>query len=108
MSESSWIGSWRTSCRAVVGWALGTRSYGLTPRSCADSTRISNGRRVCPWPTSTCSLSWRSEEHTSELQSRENLVCRLLLEKKTTQCTIAHIDDFYHFNCNYTTSSCLF
>src|SRR5207302_4256075 len=27
-------------------------------------------------------LSRRSEEHTSELQSRENLVCRLLLEKK--------------------------
>src|SRR5690606_20003670 len=28
-------------------------------------------------------ISWmRSEEHTSELQSRENLVCRLLLEKK--------------------------
>src|SRR5207302_8589914 len=31
-----------------------------------------------------CALgaSYRSEEHTSELQSRENLVCRLLLEKK--------------------------
>src|SRR5690606_40771699 len=28
------------------------------------------------------SSGWRSEEHTSELQSRENLVCRLLLEKK--------------------------
>src|SRR5690606_42027952 len=27
-------------------------------------------------------LRTRSEEHTSELQSRENLVCRLLLEKK--------------------------
>src|SRR5690606_41091450 len=27
-------------------------------------------------------LGVRSEEHTSELQSRENLVCRLLLEKK--------------------------
>src|SRR5690606_40229626 len=27
---------------------------------------------------------YRSEEHTSELQSRENLVCRLLLEKKNT------------------------
>src|SRR3712207_7573657 len=27
--------------------------------------------------------SWRSEEHTSELQSRQYLVCRLLLEKKT-------------------------
>src|SRR5690606_41153834 len=26
-------------------------------------------------------LGYRSEEHTSELQSRENLVCRLLLEK---------------------------
>src|SRR5690606_40370219 len=29
----------------------------------------------------------RSEEHTSELQSRENLVCRLLLEKKKKQQT---------------------
>src|SRR5690606_41659165 len=29
----------------------------------------------------------RSEEHTSELQSRENLVCRLLLEKKKTNMT---------------------
>src|SRR3712207_7181760 len=27
-------------------------------------------------------LAWRSEEHTSELQSRQYLVCRLLLEKK--------------------------
>src|SRR5690606_40042870 len=27
-------------------------------------------------------FEYRSEEHTSELQSRENLVCRLLLEKK--------------------------
>src|SRR2546429_5162762 len=29
----------------------------------------------------------RSEEHTSELQSRLHLVCRLLLEKKKTLCT---------------------
>src|SRR3712207_7365323 len=29
----------------------------------------------------------RSEEHTSELQSRQYLVCRLLLEKKTTKST---------------------
>src|SRR5690606_41120941 len=29
----------------------------------------------------------RSEEHTSELQSRENLVCRLLLEKKKRERT---------------------
>src|SRR2546427_3195041 len=29
----------------------------------------------------------RSEEHTSELQSQSNLVCRLLLEKKKYRCT---------------------
>src|SRR2546430_13081148 len=28
---------------------------------------------------------WRSEEHTSELQSQSNLVCRLLLEKKNNK-----------------------
>src|SRR5207302_2740075 len=32
----------------------------------------------------------RSEEHTSELQSRENLVCRLLLEKKNTRSRISY------------------
>src|SRR3712207_8159327 len=32
-------------------------------------------------------LGIRSEEHTSELQSRQYLVCRLLLEKKKTQVT---------------------
>src|SRR5690606_42070789 len=32
----------------------------------------------------TTEVGLRSEEHTSELQSRENLVCRLLLEKKKT------------------------
>src|SRR2546430_10084019 len=30
----------------------------------------------------------RSEEHTSELQSQSNLVCRLLLEKKKTVCVV--------------------
>src|SRR2546430_9002853 len=36
----------------------------------------------------------RSEEHTSELQSQSNLVCRLLLEKKKKQKQVAaiHID----------------
>src|SRR2546430_13424579 len=36
----------------------------------------------------------RSEEHTSELQSQSNLVCRLLLEKKkkTSSCTYAERD----------------
>src|SRR5436309_15741884 len=35
-----------------------------------------------PWPRRDWLKPQRSEEHTSELQSRENLVCRLLLEKK--------------------------
>src|SRR5690606_41044641 len=39
-------------------------------------------RRLDTRPTSD-----RSEEHTSELQSRENLVCRLLLEKKKKDMT---------------------
>src|SRR5690606_41095743 len=37
--------------------------------------------RFSRW-TPTWPGSGRSEEHTSELQSRENIVCRLLLEKK--------------------------
>src|SRR6266498_5545030 len=37
-------------------------------------------------PTRTpTSRRWRSEEHTSELQSRPHLVCRLLLEKKKNE-----------------------
>src|SRR4051812_49809699 len=44
------------------------------PTALAESGRSGRGRR----PTSDS----RSEEHTSELQSHVNLVCRLLLEKK--------------------------
>src|SRR5260370_5197469 len=33
----------------------------------------------------TVVVAWRSEEHTSELQSHLNIVCRLLLEKKKYQ-----------------------
>src|SRR5256885_11930508 len=42
----------------------------------------------------TWDLAGRSEEHTSELQSPCNLVCRLLLEKKntTTSRTVACVD----------------
>src|SRR5690606_41517864 len=54
---------------AAAGWARAGRRRprrgppSASPAGCA------------AWPS-------RSEEHTSELQSRENLVCRLLLEKK--------------------------
>src|SRR2546430_12729988 len=37
----------------------------------------------------------RSEEHTSELQSQSNLVCRLLLEKKKNQAVITKLNDVY-------------
>src|SRR5256886_13040042 len=41
--------------------------------------------RACLWPArargASCAAKPRSEEHTSELQSQSNLVCRLLLEK---------------------------
>src|SRR4051812_49606079 len=40
-----------------------------------------------------CGLCDRSEEHTSELQSHVNLVCRLLLEKKKTKREKFGVDD---------------
>src|SRR5215471_21540015 len=49
-----------------------------------DALPISTRPAPCPWatPTPCTETSPRSEEHTSELQSRRDLVCRLLLEKK--------------------------
>src|SRR5690606_40975786 len=48
-------------------------------RACPRSRAARSTSAAAARPTSTPP---RSEEHTSELQSRENLVCRLLLEKK--------------------------
>src|SRR3989475_9597467 len=39
-------------------------------------------RSACDAPSEATQQAARSEEHTSELQSQSNLVCRLLLEKK--------------------------
>src|SRR5438034_4280103 len=53
-----------------------------------DALPISSGsqtRNVVPSPGADAKSTrppWRSEEHTSELQSHSDLVCRLLLEKK--------------------------
>src|SRR2546427_8617771 len=44
-------------------------------------------RRSCAGHAPTGCDGGRSEEHTSELQSQSNLVCRLLLEKKKKQGT---------------------
>src|SRR5215469_17690000 len=57
------------------------------PSECSRSHRGWHARRF------TC-RSFRSEEHTSELQSRRDLVCRLLLEKKKkTQLHIHRIKE---------------
>src|SRR5690606_40642790 len=71
--------------------AATSRSY--STRSCqrncaAYQNSIQRGRTRKPVQRGGRGTSWpskRSEEHTSELQSRENLVCRLLLEKKKKQ-----------------------
>src|SRR5690606_40529432 len=47
-----------------------------------DPKLVSRGRDGARLHPASCDTATRSEEHTSELQSRENLVCRLLLEKK--------------------------
>src|SRR6266498_5480084 len=49
--------------------------FGVPGRATASGSRAC--RACTPWPSDR-----RSEEHTSELQSRPHLVCRLLLEKK--------------------------
>src|SRR5690606_13239495 len=48
----------------------------------ADGGELAPDGRVMEMLSEHTLEGWRSEEHTSELQSRENLVCRLLLEKK--------------------------
>src|SRR2546430_12364505 len=42
----------------------------------------------------------RSEEHTSELQSQSNIVCRLLLEKKTQTTSQSHLTSIINYRVN--------
>src|SRR2546427_8642175 len=73
----------------------GAPSYGMNPPFVAINT---SSRRQVPSLISSASARpivrslRRSEEHTSELQSQSNIVCRLLLEKKKqhTQRTNAY------------------
>src|SRR3712207_7466566 len=65
----------RTACRVAYDFALRT-PVATAPTLPLDSAR---GRII-----RTFRVRGRSEEHTSELQSRQYLVCRLLLEKKIT------------------------
>src|SRR2546422_8085760 len=57
---------------------------------CDSASQDSNGPECCKREGRPVSgLADRSEEHTSELQSRLHLVCRLLLEKKKKRKTYA-------------------
>src|SRR2546429_1791152 len=51
-------------------------------RATSKASSESSTPRLRSFPTFSSRVSTRSEEHTSELQSRLHLVCRLLLEKK--------------------------
>src|SRR3712207_8799396 len=55
---------------------------------CADQPLCEAQRPLDRAAPSGCHRTGRSEEHTSELQSRQYLVCRLLLEKKTSRYSI--------------------
>src|SRR5690606_42018359 len=71
--KSSDASTWR-STRMACRWSGSARMH--TARRCGSRA----SRAISP-----ARANGRSEEHTSELQSRENLVCRLLLEKKKKQ-----------------------
>src|SRR3989338_4000198 len=81
----------RCNSRPGVGASRQILARGVLPRPAAGAIRAAEPcRNSRPSPPSiwdpirfTCK-SPRSEEHTSELQSQFHLVCRLLLEKKTT------------------------
>src|SRR2546429_6666010 len=63
---------------ALLRWQLATRAGELPPY---DEALLRREMNLFPeW--------YRSEEHTSELQSRLHLVCRLLLEQKKEQTTL--------------------
>src|SRR2546429_902233 len=61
---------------STLNWTLGSSQLQLTPHT---ATTITATQITATIPAT------RSEEHTSELQSRLHLVCRLLLEKKKNE-----------------------
>src|SRR2546429_6509405 len=78
----AWMGQLAPGA-ALLGWYLPARPAGL-PWGRQPPSPCFAVRRAAP---RACSFV-RSEEHTSELQSRLHLVCRLLLEKKKQQHTL--------------------
>src|SRR5260370_4351239 len=79
--------------------ATGARTLSLGIQRSASARSAGHANASCRLPTireeisvtSAGNFLARSEEHTSELQSHLNLVCRLLLEKKKTSTSTTHI-----------------
>src|SRR2546428_9966745 len=61
---------------------FGVSPWNAVARATPAETRPVLGEPTSPPPARNSACFSRSEEHTSELQSRSDLVCRLLLEKK--------------------------
>src|SRR2546430_13173404 len=59
------------------------------PPRCTRPTATTPGVSPAAWTAARSRSTARSEEHTSELQSQSNLVCRLLLEKKKSDYRLA-------------------
>src|SRR5258707_15870671 len=64
--------------------AAGTNGATMPARLSGTMLEMPSNTSACTRPACDGISSMRSEEHTSELQSRQYLVCRLLLEKKKT------------------------
>src|SRR5690606_11671818 len=75
-----WDG-WSTRQRPATSELGSNRTIWLQNPSTGQISRVARSPSTSGGLSSS-TLMGRSEEHTSELQSRENLVCRLLLEKK--------------------------
>src|SRR5947207_4475234 len=71
------------SCRARLARARRSSRLAHEPRR-ARNRRGNSAGHAQRWPCLLAVHEDRSEEHTSELQSYSDLVCRLLLEKKKT------------------------
>src|SRR5207253_10703088 len=76
--SSAWLAS-SPGCAAMISWcAVSTRC------SVTYSSATGCSVKVVPRSPGDHCRAARSEEHTSELQSRGHLVCRLLVEKKNS------------------------
>src|SRR5258708_16670551 len=81
------VASWKALAagrRCILFSRCWMAPFMIAARSLFSEKSVLNSRRLC---RTLCHTDFRSEEHTSELQSPDHLVCRLLLEKKKEKDT---------------------